>query len=238
MRDNIKNYIKILKDNIAIIAIIPTVFGGILQVFQLARISINMIRFFSISQLISDGLIIILFVSSPILVYLGFFINNSTDKLYEEKNFKLKELFKTKFERFRIFLYLVIALILIFNISEIIKLNGFYIFSIFFFLLNFLLFFFFIIFFNFLQRKHLIEAYLIIAACISILVALYAFNKNYQKNDNIENFNLLINKIEKEECYSKPPIILYFNDKYIFIEIVKKDKKTILIKQFEDLFKD
>ncbi|WP_433765492.1 hypothetical protein [Flavobacterium ginsenosidimutans] len=238
MKDKINNYIKILNENIAIIAIIPTVFGGIWQVVQLGKISINMIRFFSISQLISDGLIMILFFSPPILIYLGFFLNNSTEELYNAKKFKLKELFKTRFEKFRIFLYLIIALILIFNISELIKLNGFYIFCVFFFLLNFLLFFFFIIFAHFLQRRNLIETYWIIAASICILLSLYAFNKNYQKSTNIENFNFLISQMEKEQCYSKSPEILYFNDKYIFIETNKKDKKTILIKQMEDLFKE
>lgn len=238
MSDKIKNYIKILNENIATIAIIPTVFGGIWQILKLGRISISMIRFFSISQLISDGLIILLFVSYPIFVYIGFFLDNSIDKLYEEKNFKFKNLFKTKFEKFRVLLYLIVFFILLFNISEIIELNGFYMFCVFFFLLNFFLFFLFIIFFNFFQRKNLIEVYLVTATCISILVALYSFNKNYNKNDNIENFNLLIEKMEKKECYSNAPTILYFNDKYIFIEINKKGKKNILIKQIEDLFKD
>ncbi|ROI08813.1 hypothetical protein EGI11_05125 [Chryseobacterium sp. H3056] len=39
--------------------IIPTVLGGILQAMQLVAISPALIRFFSVSQLISDGILII-----------------------------------------------------------------------------------------------------------------------------------------------------------------------------------
>lgn len=46
----------------------------------------------------------------------------------------------------------------------------------------------------------------------------------------------MINKIEKDHCYSKKPEVLYFNDKYIFIELENKDKKSILIKTIDSLF--
>jgi len=61
-------------------------------------------------------------------------------------------------------------------------------------------------------------------------------NKSYQITDNIRNFEIIINDLEKKECYSSTPKVLYFNDKYIFIELDKKNKKTFLIKKIDDLF--
>lgn len=62
-----------LKENLAVIIIIPTFLGGIWQLVELARISISFIRFFSVSQLVPDGLLISFFIG---VLYLGYKLLN------------------------------------------------------------------------------------------------------------------------------------------------------------------
>jgi hypothetical protein len=48
-----------VKENIQIIVLVPTILGGLWQILELSLISTSMIRFFSISQLVADGLLIL-----------------------------------------------------------------------------------------------------------------------------------------------------------------------------------
>jgi len=48
-----------IKDNISIIILVPTFLGGMWQIIELASIGTPFIRFFSASQLVSDGLLIL-----------------------------------------------------------------------------------------------------------------------------------------------------------------------------------
>ena len=50
---------KWVKENLNLILIIPTVIGGFWQIIELARISTAYIRFFSITHVIPDGLLIL-----------------------------------------------------------------------------------------------------------------------------------------------------------------------------------
>ena len=59
LKNQLKSYILSIKQNIQVIILIPTIIGGLLQVCQLANISPILVRFFSITQLISDGLFLI-----------------------------------------------------------------------------------------------------------------------------------------------------------------------------------
>lgn len=52
-------YLGLLRKNLPLLLLLPTLFGGIWQVLSLANVGIPYIRFFSINQLISDGLILI-----------------------------------------------------------------------------------------------------------------------------------------------------------------------------------
>ncbi|WAI87987.1 hypothetical protein SC65A3_01450 [Psychrobacter sp. SC65A.3] len=50
----------LIKVNIAIIVLIPTVLGGLIQLFKLGMIDLRYIRYFSVTQLVPDGLLAIL----------------------------------------------------------------------------------------------------------------------------------------------------------------------------------
>ncbi len=62
------NFFDRVKDNIQLILIIPTLLGGLWQIFELTNISVSFIRFFSLSQLVSDGLLILLILILIILI--------------------------------------------------------------------------------------------------------------------------------------------------------------------------
>lgn len=74
---------KWLKENIQLVILIPTILGGIWQIIELSRISVAFIRFFSVTQLISDGLLILYIIIIFYLTYqisnIGFSRNAETD---------------------------------------------------------------------------------------------------------------------------------------------------------------
>lgn len=89
-----KNLFKKLNDNLSLILLIPTLLGGIWQIQKLFAIDFNLIRYFSITQLIPDGililiyLIICLFGIIPIVILTSFFYVkiNEKNKLIESTN--------------------------------------------------------------------------------------------------------------------------------------------------------
>lgn len=69
-----KSLIKNIGDNLSVVAIVPLILGGLWQILELASISSSYIRFFSVTQQLADGLLI-LFVF--ILLYITFlFLKN------------------------------------------------------------------------------------------------------------------------------------------------------------------
>jgi hypothetical protein len=69
----LKEQYQLLKDNISILILVPTILGGIWQLLELSSISTSFIRFFSLSQLVADG-ILILFILS--IIYASFKLSN------------------------------------------------------------------------------------------------------------------------------------------------------------------
>jgi len=219
------------------IAIIPTALGGIWQLIKLSLISSSVIHFFSISQLIADGLSIFFYILFPFTLISPMLVNNVND-LYTIKKIKDTDLSLDTSDIFK-FLGLVFAIILVvMKFNQFIRLDSFEKLSglMLLFQILFLSVFFFL--FKILRKYHLIEIYFVFWVLTCLIFTLYSFNRIYENTDNIENFDVLIKNIEKKDCYSKEPKVLYFNDKYIFIEIEKKQQKSILIKKIDDLFVD
>ncbi|MFC6269808.1 hypothetical protein [Frigoriflavimonas asaccharolytica] len=90
--ENVRNY----KDVFPLILILPTLIGGFWQLLELVVIDPAFLRFFSVSQLIPDGLLILAIVA---VVYLMFKISNwhyNFKKITEIDNldkFSLRNLF-------------------------------------------------------------------------------------------------------------------------------------------------
>ncbi|WP_029275668.1 hypothetical protein [Pedobacter borealis] len=58
-----------IKENISMIVLVPTLLGGIWQIIELSRIGTPYIRFFSVSQLVSDGLLLLFIFAWTYLVW-------------------------------------------------------------------------------------------------------------------------------------------------------------------------
>lgn len=75
--ENINKYTEKYKNILPLILILPTLVGGLWQILELTFIDPSLIRFFSISQLISDGILILsIFV---IFAFYLYFLNNHFD---------------------------------------------------------------------------------------------------------------------------------------------------------------
>ncbi len=66
--DWFKRYIAVIKNTLPIFILVPTILGGLWQIIYLLSIGVSYIRFFSITQLISDGIILIILISIMALV--------------------------------------------------------------------------------------------------------------------------------------------------------------------------
>ena len=62
-----KKYLDLLLKYFSLIIAIPPIFGAIWQLIELAKMSLSYIRFFSVSQLVADGILILI-----ILVFFSF----------------------------------------------------------------------------------------------------------------------------------------------------------------------
>lgn len=72
----LKEKFEFIKENLTVLVILPAFIGGLWQVFELTNISYAYIRFFSVSQMVADG-ILILFVGilSSITFLIQIFLN-------------------------------------------------------------------------------------------------------------------------------------------------------------------
>lgn len=55
-----KKYLDLIKENFNLIVAIPPILGALWQITELSRLSLSYIRFFSISQLVADGVLILI----------------------------------------------------------------------------------------------------------------------------------------------------------------------------------
>ena len=216
-------FIKFIKEYLSFILIIPTLLGGIWQIIELSSISISFIRFFSVTQLIADGLLIIVVFFPWILGYLVF------DVFYQQLKKDLQEESENKKNNF--YSKIIISLILFITIfllwykidfkanvflGYIIVINNIYL-TIFALLLVFTK-----TFFNLIPK--ITKNKNMTIKLILILMITFFFHHFFFMPENLKNLkNLPEGKIQ------------YFNDKYIFIE---NDDKTIEVVKFDNLFKE
>ncbi|WP_347925713.1 hypothetical protein [Pontimicrobium sp. SW4] len=82
-------YLNWIKEHLSLLVLIPILLGGIWQVIMLWQFGLSYVRFFSISQLVSDGLIILMFV--PLIILFSYFIfSYSIDKIRGKDKFEVK----------------------------------------------------------------------------------------------------------------------------------------------------
>lgn len=222
-------YIKFLKEYLPLIIIIAPFFGGIWQIIELSSMSMSYVRFFSITQLIADGLLIIIVVV-PFVIGIILFLeqyNSIKNNNSEVKNSIFINIFL--FVIGMVVLYVCIDLIFLSIIKDI-GINTYFgylmLIVIIYLILSLLLVLFqksFIKFSEFIIKMY--KTKLTIFSIMVIISFFVLFHNMFFMPNNLEN---IINLPDRK--------IRYFNDKYIFMEN-KKDKNILVIK-FDKLFKE
>lgn len=241
------------KNNLPIFIVLPSILGGIWQVLELSFIDTSYIRFFSINQIIPDGLLI-LFLS----FYLFSIYNIITAALaslpfprFRSDDFKDTSLivfiifsclpfilvipcyiriYNTTFNSFftilvNIFLLMILAL-LVLSIVKQIDLYTTH---------------------QNIKIKRIIFSFnfrMLVFTIFLLIFALPAFKMlNTARTlvnipNNLNNFNKTTIKIAKENKLTSTPKLLYFNKDYLFYEIKVGNKKLIEIYETKNLFSD
>lgn len=251
-----------VKNHLSTIILIPAFVGGIWQLIELMSISMPYIRFFSISQIVPDGLLILMFLS---FVGISTMLPAFLDAILPKKKDRSNEVVvasETKLKREN-------------------KKN-----------ITFILFYFFVFYglgiayftylYQFFQSKsslnlHASMALVICLICNALLIkcsnllaisnkenlklfnipllALYMLigyffcqriHNTFLLTDNLDNIENVQCVLKQKYPHSKNEI-LYFNDKYIFIDVTdtlkldqktKKPREKIHIMELEKLFND
>lgn len=81
-----------LKENIGMVVLVPTLLGGLWQVMELATLGTPYLRFFSLSQLVSDGLLILFILAFTALPLWWYFKDADLPRIsFKEKSEKENE---------------------------------------------------------------------------------------------------------------------------------------------------
>jgi hypothetical protein len=253
---------KFLKEYLSILIVIPAFIGGIWQALELMSISIPYIRFFSLSQIVSDGILILMFLLIAFSYnIIGFF----TDILFLEKRKQEPakvlspedyEIYKRKklryFSIYFIITYVISIFVLLYLFDNKTSLSEFKSLVVIAFLCIFFL------------NRGLDNCYFyakdkqkqIYKACNFLLLVLYIIFV-FKLSNRIHNIfiaptnTINIEQVKTDVAHKYPNTkqeLLYFNDKYIFIKIIDKIKmdkngkvlkhtsEKIYIMKFETLF--
>ena len=212
------NFISLLKENLSFLVIIPTLIGGLFQLIKLASLDTSYIRFFSVSQVIADGLTV-LFCIILVGLLIGFFKFAISDYLpiyNEEYSYRTF----IQFFVITIFAYLGYQLILhenplkfssiIWSISAKIGLSllGYHVIA-------------------FFIKKHFISLTNILKFIKSILILSILFfcikfigsiTNIYSDFKNLKNTVILTNKLQLSLKLKEKPTFMYFNKDYVFFK--------------------
>lgn len=235
IKNNFSDKLALIKENLTILLIIPTLIGSLWQIIAICFINISYLRFFSITQALSDSLIIIFFCSFYFLMY-------SVISFYGQISNDLHSVKRLKRENIGAFIF---ALLIILTTLIIIILNNKLTIQSFFLLAISLLTLQFVIKktikrnkFKYIKfiKKHpflTLSVYTIILGGL-IILSIYIniiFHKTYSKPENFKNIEYLDCYLNiKRDQYK----LLYFNDNYIFVEL--NENKNVEVIKFEELF--
>ncbi|HSD14510.1 MAG TPA: hypothetical protein VLB74_07670, partial [Flavobacterium sp.] len=235
MNLNFKKSLDSINQYLSLIIIVPALLGGLWQIIELSRISFSFIRFFSVSQIIPDGLLILLFVltfgvSSLILIW---FIERYSKQKSDLKNEKENRLHGIIF----ILLFIVCCVVIFFFNKFVIENIEHFINLVIFFPINILICS--IAYTSYSQASNefrsltskmfsyavfeLVQTIFICAYLIIFIFLIAKFHEVFFLPNELRNIDNLICKIEKVEPYTNHEI-LYTNDKYIFVRLHKFSK--------------
>lgn len=211
-----KDEVKTITDNFTLIIAIPYVIGGLSQFMQLTDISIDLVKFFSLTQLLIDGLLILAkcatlyFITYSISGYISA-IKNRSEKKYAIFGISI------------LALCFASGCVMAYNIFT----HGDFI------IVKWsmrLFLFFFILLFSFVNSNK----FSVIGTIIFILITTSLLTKVFKDDNKIQNISVLTNNLKK----TYPEVELsYYNDQFLFYETSRdKENNRIIIKKIDELF--
>lgn len=253
MVTNLKNnkLLSFITDNLNLIIIVPAILGGLWQIIELSILSLSFLRFFSVTQLVADGILIMLIFSIIIgsvllLPIYSFWIIPQKDDLKEIINKEQKKpiSYMDKSPIISIIVFYGLIFLIAYGIGNYVVIS-----------IKELLIYTLVGFFSIYivrnlylnERRNSIKYKKIVYLCtlfVFYIMFLYVgifcihIHQLFLLPQNLTNIEKLKGKLRKENIEDDIEI-LYTNDKYIFIELKnKKSKKTKMeIVSFEDLTK-
>ncbi len=247
------------KDILPIILLIPTFIGGIWQILELGYIGTPYIRFFSVAQILPDGLVIIFIIFS-----LSLYISN-TAAIYEKKSF----VHHTKYKMRWLLIFLIgnLALIIIgiigfikFHKTNEILMNVIIQFTLLYFLIRAIIYICELLItirlkikniepkilddiFNDFIKQDYTKNYTRILTLIFLtlfIITLYFSSQLIRKfayyPNNFENITKLENELIKNFRLCEPPKLEYFNKDYLFYKFKIDDKERVYVIESKNLF--
>lgn len=262
--NSIFSNIKSIRENISLIIIVPTILGGLLQLYNLSNISPEYIRFFSISQVVPDGLLFIVIaisfiVSFEIMTQVAYILlknsEKNKDKDDEEENKK-----SSKWTSLFVLILCVFMLIGshragLLNLNFEYRFGGIsFFFDVFLKILIFNIAFILVLFslssiynilfksyieknksfFGVSELKKISKIYHLILIIGYLFFIIYMVNNTYKFT--LKNIDYLTSDIMEKNNLFVRPSLLYYNDKYLFYEFYIEEKPEVLIYEFRELF--
>lgn len=211
------------KEYISLVLLIPTILGGGLQLYELGSISISFIRFFSVSQLLADGILAVYILM--IVFILPFAHLLGTYYMDQIKSPLIAYL-----------IYLLTICLVFISISFIINnLNELKFYMIALVLLSILIYIFFKSDFHIKWKLGIIL--IVFISIIFLSGFIYSKYRELVKlPDNLNNIEVSHQRIKDNFHECNKVELLYFNDKYVFLELTLSDKKIFRVEKFEDYF--
>lgn len=251
---------KWIKENLSMIILIPTVAGGLWQILELAWIGTPYIRFFSVTQLVSDGLLLSFIFFWTFLVFRLMYIAIKSDIRKSERE-HIRD--NDKPNRLKMIIAAIVYLSALIYMNYIfwrafITLDGnsvsmFIIIAIEFYVvftvtLAFVIYKIFILLvkpdfkFDFQKLISWLEIPLMIITfglIFSLIYLVPLFHRSFFKSEDFRNIKYLDCMLRNENKELKSYYLQYFNDNYIFIRIIEKSGKEYTeVKKFEKLLEN
>jgi len=240
--------IKSLRELLPFIVVIPTLVGGLWQILNLFFIDITLLRFFSMSQMVADGLLVIIF-SLIISTIVGLPIYFGIKIIRRVKNNKRLELEIEKRGHIHLSLFILIFFVWFVWQQQLFKKYDFdYFFSnnfsLSFFLINYNIIYFvffsslavgysyffgYLLYLHFSKEKIFVQIVaflkyyfskpLLAIFFIFFLLVGYFINRQFVIPSQIENFKNIDLCVKRDFGQQQYYELRYFNDKYIFVAL-------------------
>lgn len=256
----VKRGIRYLSKHLSLVLLIPALLGGVWQIIELSQMSFAYVRFFSPSQVLADGLLLLIllifFIGTFFFLYLIYsrYINSkSVDNDSNDESLEITS--KTNYIKCvsLFILYIILLLFEIYTLSNILKKpDSFFTILILFPIATIILYLALAawMFANlsivrtwFYKNilRHTIWLWFM-AIVISFILTASSFRNSFALPKNLVNTDIIVHQIAETNPEAQP-MIVYNNDKYLFIELNnfyylnnKPVNGTMLIIPVEDIF--